>query len=435
MDPLVNAGSPPDWPAHPDPGPGWQPRFWAIFSGQALSLIGSALTQFVLLWWIADTTGSVSALATAGMAALLPQGLFGPLGGTLADRYSRRALMIAADTISALCMAVLIALFLTGRVELWHVYTMMFIRSAMQAFQAPAAAASTAMLVPVAFLPRAAGLNQTVQGMMVIAAAPLGALAISVMPIGWALGLDVITALLGIVPLLFFRIPQLRVPPAQRAGLWPEFREGVQLVWRMPGLRRLYGLLGAVVLVVMPSFTMLPLLVKTHFGRGAADVALMEGLSGLGMIAGGLLVTALAPRRHVVWILLGFSASCLTLAFTALAPRDMFWLAVVWWVLSGLTFVLGNTPYMALLQTTIPNHIQGRVLSLLNTMMGLAAPIGVAIAAPVGELIGVRWLFVAQGALGALISLLGFLSPPLLRFGTPDHPAPAPDSPAEPGDR
>ena len=93
----------PDTSAAPPPGPGWQRRFWLIFSGQALSMIGSAMTQFVLLWWITDTTGDVAALGLAGMAALLPQALLGPLGGILADRYSRRLLMIAADLISALC--------------------------------------------------------------------------------------------------------------------------------------------------------------------------------------------------------------------------------------------------------------------------------------------------------------------------------------------
>lgn len=126
----------------------WLLRFWSIFGGQAMSLMGSSLTQFVLLWWITDTTGSVAALASAGMAALLPQAVLAPLGGTLADRYSRRLLMIVADGVSALCMGVLIALFLTARIELWHAYAMMAMRSAMQAFQGPAAAASVVMLVP-----------------------------------------------------------------------------------------------------------------------------------------------------------------------------------------------------------------------------------------------------------------------------------------------
>nr|WP_184133224.1 MFS transporter [Deinococcus humi] len=404
---------------HPDPGPGWQRRFWAIFGGQALSLIGSALTQFVLMWWITDTTGSAGALATAGLAALLPQALLGPLGGTLADRYSRRALMIGADTISALCMIVLITLFLTGRVELWHVYTMMFIRSAMQAFQGPAAAASTALLVSVSFLPRAAGLNQTLTGLMTVAAAPLGALAIGIMPLGWALSIDVATALLGIVPLLLYRLPQIQLTEAQRTGVWAEFREGVTLVWRHPGLRRLYLLLGAIVLAILPSFTLVPLLVKTHFGGGAGDVALMEGLTGVAMMVGGLIVTVLAPKRQMLWILLGFAASCLALALTALAPSGMFPLAVGWWMLSGLTFILGNAPLTALLQATIPNHLQGRVLSLLATVMGLAGPVGLALAGPLGELLGIRWLFVLQGLLGVAFSLAGFFSPALRQFAAP----------------
>ena len=158
----------------------WKPRFYAIWLGQASSLIGSALTQFVLLWWITDTTGSAQSLAVAGMMALLPQALFGPLGGTLADRWNRRIIMIVADIITALCMLVLIALFATNSIQLWHIYVLMFVRSSMQAFQQPAAAASTAMLVPKEWLQRVAGMNQTLQGIMTIAAAPLGALALSV---------------------------------------------------------------------------------------------------------------------------------------------------------------------------------------------------------------------------------------------------------------
>ncbi|WP_151720077.1 MFS transporter [Gemmobacter serpentinus] len=405
----------------PDPGPGWEWRFWAIFGGQAASLIGSAMTQFVLIWWITDTTGSVSALALAGLVALAPQALLGPLGGTLADRYSRRLIMILADLISALCMLVLIALFLSARIELWHIYTMMFLRSAMQAFQQPAAAASTAMLVPASFLPRAAGLNQTLMGIITIAAAPLGALAISVMPIGYALSIDVGTAVLGIVPLLIYAIPQHRVPMDQRSSLWAEFREGVALVRGDPVLWRVYLLLTAVVLVLMPSFTLVPLLVKEHFGGGPTEVAVIEGLGGAGMILGGVIVTALAPKRLVLWILWGFALSCFAFALAALVPGGMFWLAVVFWVISSLAFILGNAPLTVLIQTRVPNHLQGRALSLMATMMGLAAPVGLAIATPVGELIGIRWLFVAMGVVSGLVAMTGFLSPVLLAKAAPDR--------------
>lgn len=388
-------------------------RFWSVFSGQALSLIGSALTQFVLLWWITDTTGSVSALAMAGLAALLPQALLGPIGGALADRYSRRFIMIASDVVSALCMAVLIMLFLTDNVELWHVYTMMLARSAMQAFQAPAAAASTAMLVPLAFIPRAAGLNQSLQGVMLVAAAPLGALALSAMPIGYALAIDVVTALLGVIPLLMFKIPQARAAGAQITSFRGDIRDGVDVVWHNPGLLRLYALMAVVVMCVMPSFTLVPLLVKEHFGGGASEVALMEGLAGVGMLAGGILAAIIATKNKILWILGSLAISSFLLGMVGFVPANMLWLAVVFWSLSGTAYILGSAPMTALIQTTVPNHLQGRVLSLLTTAMAVAAPIGLAAASPLGEIIGIRWLFVVTGFASGIITLLGFASRPI----------------------
>ncbi len=401
-------------PAAPDPGPHWKLRYWSIFIGQALSLIGSAMTQFVLLWWITDTTGSVAMLATAGILALLPFALLSPLGGVLADRYNRRLLMIAADLTGALCMALLILLFLSGRIEIWHVFVMVFIRSSLQAIQYPAAVSSLPNLVPAHFLPRAIGLNQSLTGIMTVAAAPLGAFAISVLPIGWALSIDVFTAALGIIPLLIFRIAQPRKPQQREHGFFDtlrrDFVEGFRTVWAVPGLRKLYALLALVVMVVMPSFTLVMLLVRNHFGGGPAEVALMEGLAGAAMIAAGLAVAAIAPRRHIRWVIGGFSLSCFALAATALPSPDYFLLAVLAWTLSGFFYILGNAPLSTLLLTTIPNHLQGRALSLMTTVVALAAPVGLALAVPVGELLGIRHLFILMGVLGGCLVLLGLLS-------------------------
>lgn len=258
----------------------WRPRFFAIWAGQALSLVGSALTQFVLMWWITDTTGSANALALAGVMALLPTALFSPLGGAVADRFSRRAVMIGADAITALCMLVLVFLFATDRVALWHVYTLMFVRATMQSFQYPAAVATTPNLVPPDWLTRAAGMNQTLQGIMTIAAAPLGALALAALPIGGALMIDVVTAVLGITPLFFYAIPQPRTLPAagQTTSIGREIMEGARYVRQNRGLLMLFVVTGLVVLTILPAFSLTPLLVTEHFGRGVNAVAIMEGL-------------------------------------------------------------------------------------------------------------------------------------------------------------
>ena len=91
----------------------------------------------------------------------------------------------------------------------------------------------------------------------------------------------------------------------------------------------------------------------------------------------------------------------------------------------GLTFAMGNAPFMAMLQSAVPNHLQGRVLSLLNTLIGLAGPVGLALAAPLGEALGSRGLFVLLGACGGLVMLLGFASRALRRMEQGESGGPA----------
>jgi MFS transporter, DHA3 family, macrolide efflux protein len=271
------------------------------------------------------------------------------------------------------------------------------------------------MLVPRDWLPRVAGMNQSLQGIMTIAAAPLGALALAFLPLQGALLIDVATAALGIVPLFFYAIPQIarNGPPT---SVWTDFAAGVRFVSSRRGLWMLYGLLGLVVLVIMPTFSLTPLLVTQHFKGGINQVALMEGFAGAGVIAGGALITVWAGfKRRIVTVLVSFVVSCGTVALTALAPGDALWLAVAWWTISGLTFSTGNAPMLAIIQTVVPNQMQGRALSLMTTVMGVAGPVGLAIAGPLGEIVGVRGLFIVGGALSAVICALGLLSRSLLR--------------------
>lgn len=316
--------------------------------------------------------------------------------------------MITADVISAACVIVLMGLFLSGRIEIWHVYLAMALRSAMQAFQMPAAMASTAMLVPVEFIPRAAGLNQTIFGVTLLAAAPLGALVLTLMPIGWALTIDVGTALLGIIPLLVFRIPQNRA--SGLLDLRSDLIEGVGLIWNHLGLRSLFLLMAAITLVIMPTFTLVPLLVKEHFGGGAVEVATIEAAAGFGMLIGGGIVAVIAIRSAMLWCLSGFALAYATIALMAAAPSNAFWLAVAWWMVGSMLYVVGHAPLTGLLQSKLDNRIQGRVLSLLMTVEAMAAPVGLALISLLGNVLTVRSLFMLMGVMGTGITALGFLS-------------------------
>src|SRR5690349_22895044 len=104
-------------------------RFFTIWSGQALSLFGSALVQFSLIWWLTQKSGSATVLAVATLVGMLPQILLGPFAGAIVDRSNRRAIMIVADGSIALATLLLIFLFATGKVQIWHVYAIMAVRS------------------------------------------------------------------------------------------------------------------------------------------------------------------------------------------------------------------------------------------------------------------------------------------------------------------
>src|SRR3990172_7804376 len=124
----------------------WKTPFGALFSSQALSLFGSALVQFALIWWLTQTTGSATVLALASLAAMLPNVLLAPGAGVLVGRWPRRQVMIIADSLVALATIALAVLFYLGVVEVWHVYLALLIRAAAGTFQYPAMLASTSLM-------------------------------------------------------------------------------------------------------------------------------------------------------------------------------------------------------------------------------------------------------------------------------------------------
>ena len=396
----------------------WRLRFFSIWVGQSVSFLGTALTQFVLMWWISDTTGSVEALSWAGVAALLPVALFSPLAGLLADRWDRRWIMIVSDLVSALGMVFLLVLFYQGTVSLPWVYAAMALRSTMQAFQQPASAASTVLLVPSEKLTMVAGWNQSVQGLATVGAAPLGALAIALFSYQGALFIDVVTAFLGIVPLLMFRLPPVPRTVAPSHHWWKDMAGGVVTTVRTPGLLTLFLLLGLVVLCVMPSVTLTPLLVKTLFQGGVNEVAWMESFVGIGMMVGGLVLSFWSGFRNRTHSLLFFFALCCsTVALVGLLPQTGWIFAVALWFVNGLTYALGNAPLAVILQTKVAPELQGRLFALLNLVMGLAAPLGLALASFLSAGLAVGELFLLMGVSSTAVLVLALFSKDLRRLG------------------
>ena len=221
----------------------WQVPFFTIWTGQAVSLLGSMLVQFALVWRLTEKTGSATVLAIGTLVSLLPGIVLGPLFGALVDRWNRRVVMLVADTIIALATLVLAYLFAVDGVRIWHIYAIMFIRALGSGVHWPAMQASTSLMVPEEHLSRVAGLNQALQGISNILSPPLGAFLMQLMPLQAILAIDVGTAMLAIVPLFFVHIPQPQrtvtedtQAHSKKPSVWRDLREGLKYVLEWPGL-------------------------------------------------------------------------------------------------------------------------------------------------------------------------------------------------------
>ena len=161
----------------------WKTRFFTIWSGQAISLFGSRLVQFALIWWLTQETGSATVLAIATLIGLLPQVIIGPFAGALVDRWKRRQVILVADTTIALATLLLAYLFSIDAVGVGTIYGLLLVRGIGESFHWPAMSAATSLMVPKEQLTRVQGVNQMLQGALSIFAAPLGALLLAVLPL------------------------------------------------------------------------------------------------------------------------------------------------------------------------------------------------------------------------------------------------------------
>ena len=392
-------------------------RFAIVFTGQTFSLFGSRLVQFALVWWLTMESGSASVLAFASIMAILPQVLLGPFAGTLVDRWNRRTILMVSDGVIALAVVVLALLFARGSVQVWHIYVLMAIRSLGGAFQWPAMQASTSLMVPEEHLSRISGLNQSLQGLANIVAPPLGALLLELMPLQNILAIDVSTAILAIGPLFFIPIPQPRREAfvEGRPSVLADLREGFRFVWGWKGLMMIVGMALVINLLTSPAFSLLPILVTNHYNGGAIELAWFQSANGVGMIAGGIILGIWGGFKSRIktamsaMIIMGGG-----LLIFSFLPGDAFLLGVGLLFVFGTTNSIANASFFALLQSTVPADIQGRVFTMMMSLIMSMTPVGLALAGPVADLLGLRIWYTVAGVVMMIMSV-GALFAPTIR--------------------
>lgn len=402
--------------------PKWKVPFFTVWIGQAFSLLGSSLVGFALIWWMTETTGSATVLATAAMLELLPRILVMPFAGTLVDRWNRRLVMIGADTLTAVATAVLILLVWSGDLQVWQIYMLMLVRSTAGAFHMPAMLSSTSLMVPEDQLTRVQGLNQLLQGLMNIIAPVLGALLIELIPFHGVLSVDLVTAVLAILPLFFIAIPQpkeTKSPGEGKPSVLDDMKTGFRYVWGWAGLRNIILVAILINLISTPAIILLPLLVKNVFAGGAMQIAAMQSSWAVGFLVGGILLSTWGGfKRKVLTASLAMLGTAVGFLLIGTAHFVGIQLAMAGIFVAGVMNVLMNGPAFALLQSVVAADMQGRVLSLVVSLASAMTPIGLLVAGQLADTTGVSILFIFASVVFIISGVFTLINPAVQNIET-----------------
>jgi DHA3 family macrolide efflux protein-like MFS transporter len=399
----------------PPLGKGWLRNYLPMGIGQIVSLVGSALVQFALVWYVTKQTGSATVLATATTAALVPNILLGPFVGALVDRWNRKLVMIIADFVVALATVVLAVLFATGAIQIWHIIAILLMRSAAGVFQGPARTAATTLMVPKEHLSRLGGVNQAVDGMINVFSPALGALLLELLPMQGVLAVDIATAAIAISLMIFLvKVPQPKAKPKSTKvtprSLTADVREAVHYVVTWPGLLLLILMASLLNMFLAPGGNLLPLHVTSFFGKGAQELAWIQVVMGVGGIVGGILLGVWGGFKRRVWTvligILGIGAGMLAFGLT---PADRYTWSLVGMGTVGLMASFANGSLGPLLQTKVPPEVQGRVFMLLSSLTLAMMPIGLFLSAPIADHFGTEVSYVIGGAACLIIGFLGLM--------------------------
>ncbi len=398
----------------------WKRNAYLFLVSQALSLLGSALVQYALMWHVTLETRSGVLMTLFIVAGFLPSFLLSPFAGVWADRYDRRKLIIAADGVIALVtLALALALTVHGP-ALWLFFVAAALRSVGTAVQSPAVGALVPQLVPEEHLMRFNGLQGTLHSINMLVAPALAGFLMSVAPLQILFFVDAVTAAIAIGLLAFF----IRVAPRQSVAATggtshlDEMREGFRYIRQHAHLVPFFGFLSLVLVLITPAAFLTPLQTARTFGTEVWRLTAIEMVFSVGMLLGAALLASwggFANRmRTMVTASLVMGASTVALG---VLPDFRLYLGAMG--AFGVALPLYNTPATVMLQERVEPAFLGRVFSVMTMLSTALMPLAMLLYGPLAEAVAIERLLPITGA---LVLVLGLLAPGrrrLMEFGAP----------------
>lgn len=411
--------------------------FTIIWAGQVISLIGSAMTAFGVGVWAWQVTGRATALSIVAFFNFTPLIIMSPIAGVLIDRWNRKVTMGVSDVASGLGTVIMLILYATGRLQIWHLCAVGALSGTFQAFQLPAYQAAISTMMPKEHYGRAAGMMSLAQsGSGVLAPVIAGAVVAT-----WGLVpiflFDIISFCIAVGFLLLVHIPspaRLGKEREAKGSLWRETVLGWRYIVAQRPLFLLQVSFFASNLIASICMTLWTPMILARSGDSATTLGLVNTVSAVGGVIGGALMAAWGgPRRKAYGVLWGMvSVSALGIMLMGFGKTLPIWL--VSGFLGSFIIPILNGCDDAIWLAKVPHDIQGKVFGTRMMIAQVSVPIAMLTAGPLADLVfeprmmaggtlartfgslvgvgrgaGMALIFVLFGGLALLVGLASFM--------------------------
>ncbi|MHA7966336.1 MFS transporter [Paenibacillus sp. CAU 1782] len=398
----------------------WKRDIILFLSSQTISLFGSALVQYAIMWYVTLTTKSGLMMTLFIICGFIPTFLLSPFAGVWADRFNRKFLIMIADAMIAFVTLILAVTFLLGYKEPWLLFVIAAVRALGAGIQTPAVAAILPQIVPEDKLTRVNGINGSLQALMMFVAPIVSASLLTWSTIEFIFFIDVITAALAICTLLFFlKIPlHEKASEQQTTSYLDDFKMGLSYIKTHSFLKPFFTFFAFFFVLMAPAAFLTPLQVARSFGEEYWRLTAIEIAFSIGMMAGGAIIASWGGFRNKIFTM-AFANVVMGICTMALGVTPVFWIYLIFMGVFGVAIPMANTPTMVLLQERVDPNYMGRVFGIFSMISTSMMPIGMMIFGPLADVIEIEWLLLGTGLLIIVLAVMFISNQRLVEAGKP----------------
>lgn len=397
----------------------WKKNIVLFLSSQTISLFGSSLVQYAILWYITLKTESGMMMTLYILCGFIPAFLLSPVAGVWADRYNRKILIIVADGLIALATLILAIIFLMGYQVIGLLFAVAAVRSFGTGIQMPAVGAILPQIVPMNKLTRVNGINGSIQAITNFISPMISAALLSFASIEFIFFIDVITATLAILTLLGLKIfAHKKAREEQTVGYFTDFKLGIKYVMNHAFLKKFFLFFAVFFVLMAPAAFLTPLQVTRTFGDDVWRLSAIEIAFSIGMMAGGAIIASWGGFTNRIKTI-AFASIMMGVCTFALGVVPLFSIYLAFMALFGIMMPIFSTPGNVLIQEKVEENYLGRVFGVMGMITTSMMPLGMLIFGPIADVVKIEWLLIGTGILIIVLAIVLGKNKVLIKAGEP----------------